>query len=68
MVTFPIVKPAQKAVFGVAIAFSILPVFAVGLRLLARRVASRGLDISDYLIIVAAVSMTRLGGIWVHDV
>jgi hypothetical protein len=57
MVIFPIEKPAQRAVLGVAIAFSILPVIAVALRLLARKVASRGFDISDYLIMVACVSV-----------
>jgi hypothetical protein len=57
MVNFPIEKPAQRAVLGVAIAFSILPVVAVGLRLLARKIAGRILDISDYLIMVAAVSL-----------
>lgn len=55
-VTFPIVTGDQKAVLGVAIAFAILPVVAVGLRLLARNIAHRKLDLSDYFIIVATVS------------
>ena len=59
MVTFPIDKPAQKAVFVIAVAFAILPVIAVILRLIARRMAGRSPDISDYLIMVAAVSFAR---------
>ena len=58
MANFPIERPAQKAVLGVAIAFIILPVILVCLRILARRVASRTLDVSDYLIMVACVSST----------
>ena len=59
MVTFPIEKPAQKAVFGIAIAFAVLPVIAVILRIIARRIAGRSLDVSDYLIMIAAVSLRK---------
>lgn len=34
---FPIVAPDQRSVLGVALAFAILPVIAVALRVLARR-------------------------------
>ena len=56
-VPFPIVKRDQRAVFGVAVTFAILPVIAVALRLLARRISKRSLDASDYCIVVACVSL-----------
>jgi hypothetical protein len=55
-VPFPIVTHNQKAVLAVAIVFAILPIIAVTLRLVARRLAKRSLDASDYCIVAACVS------------
>lgn len=57
-VTFPIVKPAQREVLGVAIAFSILAVVAVSLRLLAHHLARKPWTPSDYAIIIACVRVS----------
>jgi hypothetical protein len=60
MVTFPIVKPAQRAVLGIAITFSILAVTFVILRVTARKLAHRAIDISDYLIMIACVGAVSI--------
>lgn len=52
---FPIVTADQQAVLGVAITMIILPAVGVFLRILARHVAKRALDASDYCISVACV-------------
>jgi hypothetical protein len=57
VVTFPIETPAQKQVLGVAIAFSILAVVAVCLRLLAHHLARKRWILSDYFIIAGGVSI-----------
>ena len=57
VVTFPIETPAQRQVLGVAIAFSILSVTAVCLRLLAHHFARKKWILSDYFIIAAGVSI-----------
>lgn len=57
VVTFPIETPAQRQVLGVAIAFSILAVVAVCLRLLSHHLANKKWITSDYFIIAAAVSI-----------
>lgn len=57
-VIFPIETSAQREVLGVAIAFSILAVVAVCLRLLAHHLAQKRWSSSDYLIIAACVSQT----------
>lgn len=54
-VPFPIETHDQRSLLGVNITFAILPVIAVLLRILARRISKRALDPSDYCIIVAAV-------------
>lgn len=54
-VIFPVETQAQKQVLGVAIAFSILAVTAVCLRLLAHHIAHKEWRLSDYFIIAAAV-------------
>ncbi|KAI9157932.1 Satratoxin biosynthesis SC16 cluster protein [Paramyrothecium foliicola] len=68
MATFPIVKSDQRAVLGVAITFTILPVIAVALRILARRKANRSLDWSDYSIVLAAVFAVALESISITGV
>lgn len=55
MAAFPIVTHDQKAVLGVALAFSTLAVVAVSLRLLAHAIAHKKWTYSDYLIIAAYV-------------
>ena len=57
---FPIVKPDQKSVLGVAFTFAILPVIAVVLRVISRRMARRPLDASDYCIMAACVFAVAL--------
>lgn len=64
MASFPVETSDQKAVLGVAITFAILPVIAVCLRLLARRISRKGFDLSDYCIVTACVSRP---GISEHD-
>ena len=54
-VIFPVVTEAQREVLGVAIAFSVLAVSAVFLRLLAHHLARKPWTGSDYAIIVACV-------------
>lgn len=53
---FPVVRSDQIALISCAIIFSIIPVTAVSLRILARRVSNRRVDTSDYLIVAACVS------------
>ncbi|KAK1753122.1 hypothetical protein QBC47DRAFT_304223 [Echria macrotheca] len=65
---FPIQTADQRAVLGVAIAFAILPVFAVVLRLIARRISSRTLDASDYCIVVACVFAVALEAVSITGV
>lgn len=54
---FPVERSNQKALIACAVIFSILPMTAVGLRLLARRMSNRKVDLSDYLMIAACVSL-----------
>lgn len=58
MVTFPIVTHNQRTVLAVAITFAALPVIAVLLRLLAKRISHRSLDWSDFCVTLAAVGST----------
>lgn len=67
-VTFPIVTGDQKAVLGVAISFAILPVVAVCLRILARNIANRKLDLSDYFIMAACVFAVALEAVSITGV
>lgn len=55
MVIFPIEKRSQVDVLVVSAIFTFLPTLAVSLRILARRIANRSLDASDYAIILACV-------------
>ncbi|KAL2150090.1 hypothetical protein VTH82DRAFT_7766 [Thermothelomyces myriococcoides] len=57
-VTFPIERPAQRAVLGVGFTFTSLAIIACVLRALARRVAHRSLDSSDWCIFAACVVTT----------
>ncbi|KAL0942741.1 uncharacterized protein CTRU02_200626 [Colletotrichum truncatum] len=53
--TFPLERQSQISVVAVSIVFIIIPTIAVAMRLMARRMANRALDASDYCIIVACV-------------
>lgn len=56
---FPIERNSQKALVGCAVVFSLLPVIAVVLRIVARsRLKNFSLDLSDWLIILACVSLS----------
>lgn len=56
---FPIERNSQKALIGCAVVFSLLPVIAVVLRIVARsRLKNFSLDLSDWLIILACVSLS----------
>lgn len=55
MTTFPVQTHDQRAVLGVAIAFSVLSVVAVCLRLLAHKLAHKKWTISDWFLIAACV-------------
>ncbi|KAJ5932190.1 hypothetical protein N7516_006679 [Penicillium verrucosum] len=68
VVTFPIETPAQRQVLGVAIAFSILAVVAVFLRLLAHHLANKRWIISDYFIVAAVIFAVGLQSISITGV
>ncbi|KAJ5479303.1 hypothetical protein N7530_004812 [Penicillium desertorum] len=68
VVTFPIETPAQKQVLGVAIAFSILAVVAVCLRLLAHHLARKRWILSDYFIIAGGIFAVGLQSISIAGV
>ncbi|KAG6356802.1 hypothetical protein INS49_014676 [Diaporthe citri] len=63
MTTFPIVNYRQRAVLSAAIIFSVVPTAAVLLRVIARRISARALNLSDYCAIVAAVLTIALEAI-----
>ncbi|KAG8159866.1 hypothetical protein KVR01_010503 [Diaporthe batatas] len=63
MTNFPIVNHRQRAVISAAIIFSIVPTAAVFLRVLARRIAARNLNLSDYCAIAAVVLAVALEAI-----
>jgi hypothetical protein len=65
---FPIVKADQRSVLAVAFTFAFVPVIAVALRLVARRVAVRSLDASDYCIILACVFAVALEAVSITGV
>lgn len=52
-VLIPLVKSSQIALFAVAIVFGSVATTAIGLRLVAVRIARRRLDASDWSILVA---------------
>ncbi|KAJ6184427.1 hypothetical protein N7519_005728 [Penicillium mononematosum] len=68
VVTFPIETPAQRQVLGVAIAFSVLAVAAVCLRLLAHHLARKRWILSDYFIIAGGIFAVGLQSISITGV
>ncbi|CAG8051472.1 unnamed protein product [Penicillium nalgiovense] len=68
VVTFPIETPAQRQVLGVAIAFSVLAVVAVCLRLLAHHLARKRWITSDYFIIAGGIFAVGLQSISITGV
>ncbi|KAK1148775.1 hypothetical protein N8T08_008660 [Aspergillus melleus] len=67
-VIFPIETRAQREVLGVALAFSILAVIAVCLRLLAHHLAQKKWGPSDYFIIAACLFAVGLQSISITGV
>ncbi|KAL4863805.1 hypothetical protein BDV12DRAFT_206177 [Aspergillus spectabilis] len=65
---FPIETQSQRAVLGVALAFSILAVAAVCLRLLAHQIAHKKWTLSDWFIIAAATFSVGLQSISITGV
>lgn len=63
MTTFPIVNYRQRAVLSAAIVFSVVPTAAVLLRVAARRISARALNLSDYCAIIAAALTIALEAI-----
>lgn len=63
MSTFPIVNYRQRAVLSAAIIFSVIPTVAVFLRVLARRISARPLNLSDYCAAIAAALTIALEAI-----
>ncbi|KAK7926763.1 hypothetical protein PG985_003761 [Apiospora marii] len=55
MATFPIERDDQRAILAANVLMIAVPVVAVSLRLLSRRIAKRAFDISDYLMVAAVV-------------
>ena len=60
---FPIERTVQRTVISVGVIFATLPAVAVALRILARRLSHRKLDMSDYLIIAACVGICLTRGV-----
>lgn len=56
VVIFPLEEPGQISVVAVSIVFIIIPTLMVILRLIARRMAHRDMDLSDWSIIAGLVS------------
>lgn len=57
MMKFSVEWSDQVSLLAVAAVFLVLPTIAIVLRLLARRIAHRTLDISDYFMVAAWVSL-----------
>ncbi|KAF6832978.1 integral membrane protein [Colletotrichum musicola] len=66
--TFPLERQSQVSVVAVSVVFIILPTVAVFLRLVARRMAHRGMDASDYCIIGACVFSHALQAVSISSV
>ncbi|KAH9886116.1 hypothetical protein F4778DRAFT_759065 [Xylariomycetidae sp. FL2044] len=62
-VIIPLEKQGQAELIIVPAVFSLVSVVAVGLRIVARRIANRALDLSDYTIIVACIFSVAFSGI-----
>ncbi|KAJ0165306.1 hypothetical protein CTA2_11693 [Colletotrichum tanaceti] len=60
LVIFPLEEQIQVAVVAVSIAFVVLPTVMVTMRLLAKRIAHRAIDGSDWCIIAACVFSNAL--------
>ncbi|TDZ71597.1 hypothetical protein CTRI78_v001984 [Colletotrichum trifolii] len=65
---FPLERQSQVSVVAVSVVFVIVPTMMVMLRLLARRMAHRGLDASDYCIIAALVFSNALQAVSIVSV
>lgn len=59
----PVEKPQQVALIVVPPVFSVISIIAVGLRVLARRVANRSLELSDWTIIASCILSVAFSGI-----
>ncbi|KAL4933241.1 putative integral membrane protein [Aspergillus undulatus] len=68
MITFPVQTHDQRAVLGNAIAFAILAVIAVCLRLLAHQIAHKKWTASDWFIIAACIFSVGLQSISITGV
>ncbi|KAL2756653.1 hypothetical protein ACRALDRAFT_1069423 [Sodiomyces alcalophilus JCM 7366] len=68
MASFPVETSDQRAVLGVAISFIILPVLAVCLRLIARRISRKGFDLSDYCVVIACIFAVGLQSVSITGV
>ncbi|KAK1974078.1 integral membrane protein [Colletotrichum cereale] len=60
VVIFPLERPSQVSVVAVSVAFIIIPTIMVILRLVARRIANRVMDGSDWCIVAACVFCNAL--------
>ncbi|OTA99363.1 hypothetical protein M426DRAFT_325228 [Hypoxylon sp. CI-4A] len=65
---FPIETQGQRAIVACGIAFSLLSMVVVALRVLARRKANRQLDWSDYLVIASCFFAVVLQGVTISSV
>ncbi|KAK2015247.1 integral membrane protein [Colletotrichum eremochloae] len=68
VVIFPLERQAQVSVVAVSIAFIIIPTMMVALRLIARRIANRVMDGSDWCIIAACVFSNALQAVSIVSV
>ncbi|KAK8033663.1 hypothetical protein PG991_003061 [Apiospora marii] len=68
MATFPIERDDQRAILAANVLMIAVPVVAVSLRLLSRRIAKRAFDISDYLMVAAVGVSASLSSISITGV
>ncbi|WYZ41392.1 hypothetical protein EsH8_V_000287 [Colletotrichum jinshuiense] len=68
VIIFPLERQSQISVVAVSIVFIIVPTLMVGLRLVARRLAHRSTDASDYCIIAACIFSNALQAVSIVSV
>ncbi|KAH7040010.1 uncharacterized protein B0I36DRAFT_379081 [Microdochium trichocladiopsis] len=61
--TFPVLYPSQRMFISLCVIFAVLPVVAVVLRVIARRMSNRKLDLSDKIMIGACVLLVIYQGV-----
>ncbi|KAK7955852.1 uncharacterized protein PG986_005074 [Apiospora aurea] len=68
MATFPLERDDQRAILVANVLMIAVPVIAVSLRLLSRRIAKRALNVSDYLMVAAVCVSASLSSLSITGV